>query len=328
MRIAPFLRASLAAALLLSAAIGAQAQAQQQWPDKAVRFIVPFPPGGSTDVVGRVVAEKLRDRLGQPFVVDNKAGAGGTIGSDIAARAAPDGYTMMIGTSSTHAIAPGLYANLAYDPSKDFEPVTLIGAATVLLVTHPSVPAKSVEELIALAKADPQRLSFASSGAGGVSHLIGEYFKSLAGIELLHVPYKGDTPMITDLISGQVSMAFGTAVAFLPHVKNGALQALAVTNATPSPIVPDLPTIAESGLPGFEALQWFGILMPAGTPDEIVERLNREIVEILRMPDVRERFQSMGIEIAGNSPGEFASFMKDESAKWQEVVKRAGVKVN
>jgi tripartite-type tricarboxylate transporter receptor subunit TctC len=320
------LRAGLSAALLLSSAAGVHAEAQ--WPSKAVRFIVPFPPGGSTDIVGRVIAEKLRESLGQPFVVDNKAGAGGTIGSDIAAQAAPDGYTMLIGTSSTHAIAPGLYSRLAYDPSRDFEPVSLIGAATVMLVTHPSVPAKSVQELIALAKAEPTRLTFASSGNGGVSHLIGEYFKSSAGIEMLHVPYKGDTPMITDLISGQVSLAFGTAVAFLPHVQKGALQALAVTNAKPSPIAPDLPTIADSGLPGFEALQWFGILVPAGTPAPIVERLNSEIVKILQMPDVRERFQAMGIEIVGNTPEQFAAFMKDEAAKWQEVVARAGVKVN
>ena len=325
MRLSSFLRHVVVALLAASAAAASHAQS---WPEKPLRFIVPFPPGGSTDVVARALAEKLRDRLGQPVVVENRAGAGGTIGSDIASKAAPDGYTLLIGTSSTHAIAPGVFSNPPYDPVRDFAPVTLVGAATVMLVTHPSVPAKSVAELIALAKAEPQRLTFASSGTGGVSHLIGEYFKSRAGIEMLHVPYKGDTPMITDLIGGQVSLAFGTAVAFLPHVQKGALKALAVTSAKPSPIAPDLPTVADSGLPGFEALQWFGILMPAKTPQPIVERMNRELAAILAMPDVRERFTSMGIELSGGSAESFAEFMASEARKWQAIAKDAGVKVN
>ena len=325
MRLSSFLRHAVVALFAATATAAAHAQS---WPEKPLRFIVPFPPGGSTDVVARALAEKLRDRLGQPVVVENRAGAGGTIGSDIAAKAAPDGYTLLIGTSSTHAIAPGVFSNPPYDPVRDFAPVTLVGAATVMVVTHPSVPAKSVADLIALAKADPKRLTFASSGTGGVSHLIGEYFKSRAGIEMLHVPYKGDTPMITDLIGGQVSLAFGTAVAFLPHVQKGALKALAVTSAKPSPIAPDLPTVADSGLPGFEALQWFGILMPAKTPPAIVERMNRELAAILAMPDVRERFTSMGIEVSGGSPASFADFMASEAQKWQKIAKDAGVKVN
>ncbi len=325
MRLSSFLRHAVVALLAASAAAAAQAQS---WPEKPLRFIVPFPPGGSTDVVARALAEKLRDRLGQPVVVENRAGAGGTIGSDIAAKAAPDGYTLLIGTSSTHAIAPGVFSNPPYDPVRDFAPVTLVGAATVMLVTHPSVPAKSVADLIALAKADPKRLTFASSGTGGVSHLIGEYFKSRAGIEMLHVPYKGDTPMITDLIGGQVSLAFGTAVAFLPHVKKGALKALAVTSAKRSPIAPDLPTVADSGLPGFEALQWFGILMPAKTPAPIVERMNNELAVILATPEMRERFTSMGIEVSGGSAESFAQFMASEAQKWQRIAKDAGVKVN
>lgn len=325
MRVSSLLRHIVVGLLAATAAAAAHAQA---WPEKPLRFIVPFPPGGSTDVVARALAEKLRDRLGQPVVVDNKAGAGGTIGSDIASKAPPDGYTLLIGTSSTHAIAPGVFSNPPYDPVRDFAPVTLVGAATVMLVTHPSVPAKSVAELIALAKADPKRLTFASSGTGGVSHLIGEYFKSRAGIEMLHVPYKGDTPMITDLIGGQVSLAFGTAVAFLPHVQKGALKALAVTSAKPSPIAPDLPTVADSGLPGFEALQWFGILMPAKTPAAIVERMNRELAAILAMPDVRERFTSMGIEVSGGTAASFADFMASEAQKWQKIARDAGVRVN
>lgn len=325
MRLLNILR--LAVIVLVAAGSAAAAQAQA-WPERPVRFIVPFPPGGSTDVVARALAEKLRERLGQPVVVENRAGAGGTIGSDIAAKAAPDGYTMLIGTSSTHAIAPGVMSKAPYDPVRDFAPVTLVGAATVMLVTHPSVPAASVSELIALAKAKPELLTFASSGTGGVSHMIGEYFKSRAGIEMLHVPYKGDTPMIADLIGGQVSLAFGTAVAFLPHVQKGALKALAVTSAQPSPIAPDLPTVASSGLPDFEALQWFGILMPAKTPEAIVTRMNRELAAILAMPDVRERFTSMGIELSGGSAEEFAKFMAAEAQKWQRIAAGAGVKVN
>ena len=302
--------------------------ANAQWPTKSVRFVVPFPAGGSTDVVGRILAEHLRQSLGQPVVIDNRAGAGGTVGSDVVAKAAPDGYTMLIGTSSTHAIASGLYgSNLPYDQVKDFSPVTLIGSATILLVVHPSVAAKSVPELIALAKAKPGTLNFASSGNGGVSHLTGEYFKSLAGIQMQHVPYKGDTPMITDLVAGRVSLAFGTAVAFLPYVQKNTLNALAVTNAKPSPVAPNLPTVAQT-LPGFEALQWFGLLMPAGTPPEIVGRLNAETLKVLKLPEVRERLQAMGIEIAGNSPAEFASFMREETVKWGRIVKESGAKID
>ena len=317
------IRAALAVLLLFFAAA-----AHAQWPTKPVRFVVPFPAGGSTDVVGRLIAEHLRQGLGQSFVIDNRAGAGGTTGSDAVAKAAPDGYTMLIGTSSTHAIASGLYgAKLPYDQVKDFAPVTLLGSATILLVVHPSVAAKSVPELIALAKAKPGTLNFASSGNGGVSHLTGEYFKSLAGVEMQHVPYKGDTPMIIDLVAGRVSLAFGTAVAFLPYVQKGALNSLAVTNARPSPVAPNLPTVAAT-LPGFEALQWFGLLMPAGTPADIVAKLNAEVVKILKLPEVRERLQAMGIEIAGNSPEQFAAFMRSETTKWGRIVKDSGAKID
>ena len=324
MRSISILRTALVAVLLSSSALPSYAQ----WPTKPVRFVVPFPAGGSTDVVGRILAEHLRQGFGQAFVIDNRAGAGGTVGSDAVAKAAPDGYTMLIGTSSTHAIASGLYgAKLPYDQVKDFAPVTLIGSATILLVVHPSVPANNVPELIALAKAKPGTLNFASSGNGGVSHLTGEYFKSLAGIQMQHVPYKGDTPMITDLVAGRVSLAFGTAVAFLPHVQKNALHALAVTNAKPSPVAPNLPTVAQT-LPGFEALQWFGLLMPAGTPTEIVSRMQAETLKVLRVPEVRDRLQAMGIEIVGNTPAEFAAFMREESAKWGRIVKESGAKVD
>ena len=313
---------------LLCVGGAALAQGTTQWPTKPVRLIVPFPAGGSTDIVARVLAEKLGQSLGQSFVIDNRGGAGGTTGSDAAAKSAPDGYTLLIGTSSTHAIAGSLYGKLPYDAVRDFAPVALIGTATIMLVVHPSVGVKSVQELIALAKAKPALLTFASSGNGGVSHLTGEYFKSQAGIEMQHIPYKGDTPMIADLVGGRVSLAFGTAVAFLPHVQSGKLVALAVTNAKPSPVAPALPTVAAAGLNGFEALQWFGLLMPAGTPQDIVARLNGELLKVLRQTDVRERFASMGLEIAGNSPEQFSDFMRAETAKWGNIVRDSGAKVD
>ena len=299
----------------------------QSYPAKPIRMIVPFPAGGATDIVARLIAQKLTEAMGQQVIADNRGGAGGTIGSDIAAKAPADGYNMLVGTSSTHAIAPSLYTKLPYDPVRDFTPVTLLATATILLAVHPSVPAKNVKELVALAKRAPNALSYASSGNGGISHLIGEHFKSVAGIQMLHVPYKGDTPALIDLASGQVSLMFGTAVSFLPYVKQGRLNALAVTNPKRSPVVPNVPTVAESGLPGFEALQWFGVYVPAGTPREIVARLNSEIGKILRMSDIRERFASLGADIAGGSAEEFAAFQRGEVTKWTKIVKASGAKI-
>jgi tripartite-type tricarboxylate transporter receptor subunit TctC len=314
----------LAAALL---AIPSGAALAQAYPAKPVRMIVPFPAGGATDIVGRLIAQKLTETWGHQVIVDNRGGAGGTIGSDAAAKSAPDGYTILVGTSSTHAIAPSLYSKLAYDPVRDFAPVTLIASATILLAVHPSVPAKNVRELIALGKRQPNALSFASSGNGGVSHLVGEQFKSMGGIQMLHVPYKGDTPALVDLVGGQVSLMFGTAVSFLPYVKSGKLNALAVTNPKRSPIVPEVPTVAESGLPGFEALQWFGIFAPAATSKELVAKLNADIVKILRLPDVQERMSGLGADVIGNSPEQFAAFQKGDAAKWAKVVKASGAKI-
>jgi tripartite-type tricarboxylate transporter receptor subunit TctC len=299
----------------------------QGYPVKPVRMVVPFPPGGATDIVARLIAQKLTDSVGQQVIVDNRAGAGGTIGSDNAAKSAPDGYTLVMATSSTHAIAPSLYSKLPYDPVRDFAPVTLIASATILLAVHPSLPAKSVSELIGIAKKQPNALSFASSGNGGISHLVGEHFKSVAGVQMLHVPYKGDTPALIDLVSGQVHLMFGTAVSFLPYVKAGRLNALAVTNAKRSPIVPNVPTVAESGLPGFEALQWFGIFVPSATPKDVIGRLNAEIVKALKLPDVRERLTGLGAEIVGSTPEQFAAFQKADMAKWAKVVKESGAKI-
>jgi tripartite-type tricarboxylate transporter receptor subunit TctC len=324
----PFTSSRRALLAALGLALAAGSALAQPWPAKPIRLVVPFPAGGSTDVVGRLVGEKLSHALGQPVVVDNRAGAGGTAGSDVVAKSAPDGYTLLLGTSSTHAIAPSLYPRLAYDPVRDFAPVTLLGTATILMVVHPSVPAKNVAEFVALAKARPGQLMFGSTGNGSVSHLTAEYFKSAAGIDLQHVPYKGDSPMTLDLVAGRVQVAFGTAVAFLPHVQSGKLNALAITDAKPSPVAPRLPTVASSGLPGFEALQWFGLYAPAGTPREIVARLNAEAGKALQLPDVQEKLQGLGMQISGGSPGAFGAFMRAESAKWGKIVRDSGAKVD
>jgi tripartite-type tricarboxylate transporter receptor subunit TctC len=312
----------------LTIALPAARAFAQSWPAHAIKLVVPFPAGGSTDIVARMIGEKLSTALGQPVVIDNRGGAGGTLGSDIVAKAPADGYTMLIATSSTHAIAPSLYTKLPYDPLRDFAPVSLIGTATILLVTNPSLPVKSVAELIAYAKAHPGQLQFGSTGNGSVSHLTAEYFKSSAGIDMQHVPYKGDSPLSVDLIAGRVQVAFGTAVAFLPYVQQGKLNALAVTDAKPSPVAPNLPTVASSGLPGFEALQWFGILVPAGTPRDVVARLNADIGKILQMPDVADRFRSLGIAITAGTPGQFTAFLRSENAKWGKIVKASGAKVD
>ena len=317
---------SCVAALLLSST--SPLALAQAYPSKPVRLIVPFPPGGATDIVGRLIAQKLTESWATQVIVDNRAGAGGTIGSDIAAKSPPDGYTILMGTSSTHAVAPSLYSKLPYDPTRDFAPVTLVASATILLAVHPSLPTTSVRDLIALAKQQPDALSFASSGSGGISHLVGEQFKSVAGVQMVHVPYKGDTPALIDLVSGQVHLMFGTAVSFLPYVKARRLNALAVTNPKRSPIVPDIPTVAESGLPGFEALQWFGILAPAGVSKDVVAKLHADIVKAVRLPDVRDRMTSLGAEVVGSTPAEFAAFQKADAAKWAKVVKASGAKID
>ena len=311
----------------IAAVAGVPALAQT-YPAKPVRMIVPFPAGGATDIVARLIAQKLGEAFGQQVIVDNRGGAAGTIGSDLAAKAPPDGYTILIGTSSTHAIAQSLYAKLPYDSIRDFAPVAGIATATIVLSAHPSVPAKNVKELIALAKAKPDALSFASSGSGGVSHLVGEMFKAQAGVQMLHVPYKGDAPALADLVGGQVSLEFGTALSFLPYIQSGRLKALAVTSLKRSQIMPDVPTVAESGLKGFEALQWFGVFAPAGTRAEVIARLHDETVKILRTADMRERLTKLASEVMANTPEEFAAFQRAEIAKWAKVVKASGARID
>lgn len=319
-------RRALVTAFALS--LGTGSAFAQAWPAKPIRLVIPFPAGGSTDIVGRLIAERLSQALGQSVIVDNRAGAGGTSGSDMVAKSAPDGYTLLLGTSSTHAIAPALYSKLPYDAARDFAPITLLGTATILMVVHPSVPARSVAEFIAFAKSKPGQLMFGSTGNGSVSHLTAEYFKSSAGIDMQHVPYKGDAPMTLDLVEGRVQVAFGTAVAFLPYVQKGKLIALAVTDAKPSPVAPKLPTVAASGLPGFEALQWFGLLAPAGTPKDVVTRVHTEVAKALQLPEVQERLRALGVQIVGGGPDQFGSFMRSESIKWGRIVRESGAKVD
>jgi tripartite-type tricarboxylate transporter receptor subunit TctC len=279
--------------------------------------------------VARILSEKLAPRVGQPVIVENKAGAGGAIGSEYVAKSAPDGYTLLVGTSSTMAIAPYVYTKLPYHPLRDFAPVSLLGTADILVVVNPAkVPARSVKELIDYAKSNPGKLTFASGGNGSISHLLGEYFKYMAKVDMLHVPFKGDAQMVPDVLGGRVDMVFGTAVAWLPHVKNGKLVALAVTNPRRSTTLTDLPTVGEAGVPGYDAVQWFGIAAPQGTPTAVVDRLNQEIREILALPDVRAKFTEMGFDVVGDKPEEFGAFLQAENAKWKKIADVSGTKLD
>ena len=299
-----------------------------QYPNKPIKLIVPFPPAGSTDISARALAGKLGERLGQPVIIENKPGAGGNIGSDVAAKAAPDGYTLVVGTVGTHAINSGLYSKMPYDPIKDFAPVVLLSTTPNVLVVPPSFPANSVQDVIRLAKAKPGELTFASSGAGTSIHLSGEMFKSMAGIDMTHIPYKGSAPMLIDLLSAQVNMAFDNLSASMVHIKAGKLRALATTGAKRAPALPDLPTVSEAGLPGYEATSWNAIYAPAGTPKEIIDKLNRESNVVLQSPETRRYFAEQGAEAGGGTPAELAAFNRAELAKWAKVVKDSGAKVD
>jgi tripartite-type tricarboxylate transporter receptor subunit TctC len=297
------------------------------YPSKPIHIVAPFPPGGPVDILSRTIGNKLAQTLGQPVVVDNRAGAGGNIGADAVAKSAPDGYTLLMGFVGTHAINPSLYGKMPYDNVKDFEPVTLVAVVTIVLVVNPSVPATSINELIALARSKPGELTFGSPGHGTPQHLAGELFNSIAGVQMLHVPYKGAVPALTDLLGGQLSMIFSSMPPALPHIKNGKLRALGVTSATRSPATPELPTIAESGLKGYVVNNWYGILAPRGTPKEIVAKLNAEIVKILKMPDVKESLSAQGAEPFTSTPQQFAVYIKEETEKWAKIIKYSGVQV-
>lgn len=299
----------------------------QGYPSKPVRMVVPFPPGGTTDILARAVGQKLSEAWGQQVVIDNRPGAGGNIGTDIVAKAPADGYTLLMGTVGTHAINASLYAKLPFDPIKDFAPVALVASVPNVLVVNATIPATSVKELIALAKSKPGQLNFASSGNGTSIHLSGELFKSMTGTSILHIPYKGSSPALADLIGGQTNMMFDNLPSSMGHIKSGKLRALAVTSAKRSPALPDVPTIAEAGVAGYEASSWFGVLAPAGTPKEIVAKINADIVKALGVPEIKERLSSQGAEPVGNTPEQFAAYIGTELVKWAKVVKDSGAKI-
>jgi tripartite-type tricarboxylate transporter receptor subunit TctC len=318
---------------LAALAIGATAAAfapsawAQAWPARTVRIVVPYPPGGPTDIVARVVGQKLAERLRQPFVIENRAGAGGNIGAEAVAKSAPDGYTLLLGTTA-HAINPSLFKSLNYDFARDFVPVALLTSIPLVVVVPASSPIGSVADLIAAARARPGAVTYGSSGNGQSTHMAAELFNSMASVSMTHVPYKGSAPALTDLAGGQVGVMFDTMLSAMPQVKAGRLRALAVTSAARAPSAPELPTVAESGLSGYEVGAWNGLLAPAGTPAEVVALLNRTVDEVLRDPEVRQRFAADGAIVGGGSTEQFAVFVRRELEKWRAVVERAGVKLD
>lgn len=319
---------ALAPAILLAALLAAAPFARAQpYPNKPIKIVAPFPPGGPVDILSRTIGSRLSQRLGQPVIVENRAGAAGNIGSDVVAKSPPDGYTLLMGFVGTHAINPSLYAKMPYDNVNDFEPISLVAVVTIMLVVHPSVPARSVSELVALAKSKPGQLTFGSPGHGTPQHLAGELFNTMAGVKMLHVPYKGAVPALSDLLGGEISMIFSSMPPALPHVKNGKLRALGVTSPARSPAAQELPTIAETGLTGYVVENWYGILAPRGTPKEIVAKLNTEIVAVLQMSDVRESLSVQGAQPLTSTPEQFAAYIKDETAKWSSIIRTSGVKV-
>ena len=300
----------------------------QNYPTKAVRLIVGFPAGGTSDIMARLTGQKLSEAWGQTFIIDNRPGAGGNIGTELVAKAAPDGYTLLVSPGSTLTSNPAVYSTVPFDTVRDFAPVTMIAGVPNALVVHPSVPVKNVKELIALAKASPGQLAYASTGAGQSTHLSAELLKTSAGINLIHVPYKGSAPALTDIVAGQVSVMFDNLPSVLPFIKSGRLKPLAVSSAARSRALPEVPTVAESALPGFDVTVWFGVLAPAATSRDIVNRLNAEIVKAIKTPDMRERFTQQGADPIGNTPEDFAAVIKRDLAKWAKVVKDANIKLD
>ena len=321
-------RDALGAGLIgLALAISGPAQAQS-WPSQNIRLVVPFPPGGSTDVLARRLAEGLRERLGQTVIVENRGGAGGTIGSEFVAKSAPDGYTLLMGVTGSHGVAPSLYPNLGYQPLRDFAPISLLVSAPLVLVVNPEVPARTVKDFIALAKKEPDTLTYGTPGNGTSMHLTGVTFDLQAGTKLIHVPYKGSAGALTDLLSGQIKSMFGDLLVVLPQIRAGKINALAVTSKDRNPLLPDVPTMAEAGLPGFEVLSWQGLFAPAGTPPAVVERLSNEVRAVMESKDVKDFFAAQGFLVGASTPAEFTAFVGSEVKRWGEIVKAGNVKPN
>lgn len=323
------LRASLAAAYAIYATLlipGTASVHAQAYPGKPVRVVVPFPPGGGTDLMARLVADKLTAALGQQVVVDNRAGAAGRIGTEFVARAAPDGYTLLMATATVMVIAPALFPKLPYQSPGDFAPISLLSSDFYVLVVHPSVPVRSVKQLIALAKARPGELNFASSGPGDTNHLSAELFQIQAGVKMVHVPYKGAAPGTLSVVMGETDLSFSNVIPALPQIKANKLRPLGISSLTRSAVLPQVPTIAESGLPGFEVEPFYAVLAPAGTPRDIVQRLNREVVNAIQSPDMKSRLAAHGTEVVGSTPEQLEKMITTEISKWSKVIKEAGIK--
>src|SRR5436190_12647423 len=316
----------LAATVCAAAILHCACAAAQGWPAKPVRVVVPFPPGGSTDIVARIVAQKLGERLGQSMVIENRGGAGGTLGAAQVAKAAPDGYMLLVASTSTHVVAPGVYPKLEYDPVRDFAPVSLMAVSPYLLVVNPALPAKSVKELVELARKQPGKLNYASAGVGSTTHLAMEMLKAASNTYMLHIPYNGNGPAGTAVIGGQVEILFGSLPALLPHARGGRVRALAVGTLVRAPSMPEVPTVAESGYPGFDASPWLALVAPAGTPQPVIDRLHREIVTVVQAADTRELLDKAGAEPLTSSPAELAARVRDGVAKYAKIIKIAGVK--
>ena len=323
----PFASITLAATLVF-AALSPSGALAQAYPNKPIRLIVPYAPGGATDIISRAVAIELAKTLGQAVNVDNRAGAGGNLGSELAARAAPDGYTLLTSASSLHGITPFLYKKLNYDPNKDLLPIIVLAGFANVLVVNPSVPANSVKDVIALAKSQPGKLTCASSGSGSTIHMSCEMFKQMLGLEITHVPYKGSGPAVTDLMGGHVNLMFDNIPSAITHIRSGKLRALATTGARRSPTLPDLPTVVETGVPGYESTAWFGIAAPVGTPREIIARLNADGQKAVRAPEFVKRMTDLGYEIVGGTPEQMASMIQDEYRRWGPIVKASGATVD
>ncbi|MEI6319225.1 MAG: tripartite tricarboxylate transporter substrate binding protein [Pseudomonadota bacterium] len=316
-------------AVLLPTPAAAQPQPSvQAWPSRTVRIVVPFGPGGSADFVGRLLGQRLTETLGQPVIVENRPGAGAMLGNEVVAKSPPDGYTLTIGTLGPFAVNQSLFRKVPYDSQRDFAPITLTGASSHVLVVHPSMPVKSMPDLIALAKQRPGQMTFASSGIGNATHLTGELFKSMAGLDVVHVPYKGGGAAVADLIGGHVAFSFASMPSAMPHVRAGRLRALAVAPGQRVSTAPELPTVAESGLPGFSSEDWQGVLAPAKTPQDIVMRLNGEIHKVLGAPEVREKLDAQGFQVRLSTPQQFAELIRSESAKWAKIVKEANIRID
>ena len=314
------------AALLLAAVLAAAAEAQT-YPSKAIRLVVPFPPGGPTDILGRAIGQKLAESMGQPVIIDNRGGAGGGVGADNVAKSAPDGYSILLGTTGTHTINPNLYSKLPYDPIKDFVPVTLVVTYINILVVHPNVPVKSIAELIALAKQKPGELTFGSAGNGSSNHLSGEMLATMTGVKMQHVPYKGSGPALNDVIAGQLTFMFDQYSTVAPQAKAGKVRAIGVATPKRHHLLPDVPAVAET-VPGFQVSAWYGMFVPGGTPRDVVNRLNTEFAKIMRLPDIHERMTTLGWDPVTNTPEQFTAQIKSELAIWADVVKKSGAKVD